>query len=352
MEEGQKLVAMGSRDQKEFEREYREKQFNNRGGNNKIQRLYNQLEGYGGQNQYYNQGPGGSKVVWEQIKMSHLNTAIEKIWEAVILMEDILEPPNMGNEPPSGRRSREFCAYHRFHGHTTSNCRNVKKIILRMIDQGKLNHFLVQPQQSLPPPPEGDAQEAYNIFHDNVLSRVYARDSDGREILNPAKVSPLKDWQRQPISFTAEEVPGCGEHHERPLVIKLEINPKVKTDKNTEDDADTWDLNRILIDPGSSVDILFYHTYKTLGGRDEDLISCTYKIYAFNGSATKTKGEITLRIPLKIISTEIVFCVVDVESPYNALIGRPWYSGSGLNFPPMYQVPLTSRYWSDKRRSK
>ncbi|XP_026456140.1 uncharacterized protein LOC113357086 [Papaver somniferum] len=226
--------------------------------------------------------------------MPHLNTVIEKIWEAVTLMEDIPEPPNMGNEPPPGRRSREFCAYHRFHGHTTSDCRNIKKIILRMIDQGKLNHFLVQPQHNLPPPLEGHAPgmetgkntymmevgaKAKNLycnsiihsfrsiedFHDNVLRRVYARYSDGREIINLAKVSPLKDWKKQPISFTAEEVPGGGEPHESPLVVKLEINPKAKADEDVEDDANTWAINRILIDPGSSVDILIPSTYKIYG---------------------------------------------------------------------------------------
>ncbi|XP_026442034.1 uncharacterized protein LOC113341338 [Papaver somniferum] len=53
-EEGQNLVSMGSKDQKEFEREYQEKQFQNHGGNNKIQRIDNHPEGYGGQQPYYN----------------------------------------------------------------------------------------------------------------------------------------------------------------------------------------------------------------------------------------------------------------------------------------------------------
>ncbi|XP_026379624.1 uncharacterized protein LOC113274456 [Papaver somniferum] len=203
---------------------------------------------------------------------------------AIILMEEIPAPPNAGNEPPPGRRSREFCAYHRFHGHTTNNCRDIKKIILRMIDQGKLDHFLVQQLQNLPPPPpEGRTQgtntrrntylievgaKAKNLycnsiihsfkniedFHDNILRRVYARDSDGREILNLAKLSPLKDWQKQLISFNAEEVPGGGEPHESPLVVKLEINLTAKT--NEEEDTDTWDINRILIDPESPYNAL------------------------------------------------------------------------------------------------
>ncbi|XP_026441520.1 uncharacterized protein LOC113340611 [Papaver somniferum] len=122
-------------------------------------------------------------------------------------------------------------------------------------------------------------------------------------------------------------MPGGGEPHESPLVVKLEINPRAKTDEDEEVDTDTWAINRILIDPGSSVNILFYHTYKTMGGRDEELIPSTYKIYGFNGTTNKPKGEITMRIPLETISSEVLFCVVDVESPYNALIGRPWLHG-------------------------
>ncbi|XP_026439000.1 uncharacterized protein LOC113337523 [Papaver somniferum] len=290
------MVAMGSRDQEEWERE---KQFNNRGGNN--QRLDNQPEGYVGQKQYFNQGQRGNKVVWEPIKMSYLNATVEKIWEAIILMEEISAPPNAGNEPLPGRRNREFCAYHRFHGHTTNNCRDIKKIILRMIDQGKLDQFLVQQQHNLPPPPPEGRTQGTKTGRNTYLI------------------------EKQLISFNAEEVPGGGEPHESPLVVKLEINPKAKTDE--EEDANTWAINRILIDPGSSVDILFYHTYKTMGGRDEELISSTYKIYGFNGTDNKPKGEITKRIPLKNISSEIVFCVVDVESPYNSLIAIPWLRG-------------------------
>ncbi|XP_026420549.1 uncharacterized protein LOC113316603 [Papaver somniferum] len=269
-------------------------------------------------------------------------------------MEQIPEPHNVGDEPPPWRRSREFCVYHRFHDHTTSNCRNVGKIILRIIEQGKLDHFLAHQPNNLPPPPSGvniyakqkgkntfvievgaKAKNLYcnsivlsfrNIedFHDNILSRVYARDVDGREILNLAKVSPLKYWQKPTISFNANETLGRGESHECPLVVRLGINPKPKVEDDEEDDPNNWGINRILIDPVSSVDILFYPTYKTMGGRDDELIPSTYKIYGFNGTANEPKGEVTMRILLQNIPTEIVLCVVDVESPYNSLIVRPW----------------------------
>ncbi|XP_026378295.1 uncharacterized protein LOC113272708 [Papaver somniferum] len=121
----QKMVAMGSADQAEFDKEYRNKQLQNRGGTDTIQ-----PGSSAGQQTHYNKKNG--RMVWEQINLPKLNTTVDKVWEAALLMDDIPEPHNVGEEPPPGRRSKEFCIYHRFHGHTTSNCRNVRNIILRM----------------------------------------------------------------------------------------------------------------------------------------------------------------------------------------------------------------------------
>ncbi|XP_026412169.1 uncharacterized protein LOC113307917 [Papaver somniferum] len=226
-----------------------------------------------------------------------------------------------------------------------------------MIEQGKLDHFLLNQPGNLPPPPSqgnkyGKEQDrntfvievgakAKNLFcnsiihsfkniedfHDNVLSRVYARYDEGREIFNLEKIPSLKGWQRQKISFSADEVPEGKASHECPSVVRLGINPKPLEEDEEENEKNTWAINRILIYTGISVDILFYHTYKIMGGRDDELIPSTYKIYGFNESANKPKGEVTMRILLQSLPTDITFCVVDVESPYNALIGRPWLHG-------------------------
>ncbi|XP_026380688.1 trichohyalin-like [Papaver somniferum] len=50
----QKLIAMGSADQAEFDKEYRNRQFQNHGGSNKIQRVDNPPESSEGQQPYYN----------------------------------------------------------------------------------------------------------------------------------------------------------------------------------------------------------------------------------------------------------------------------------------------------------
>lgn len=49
-----------------------------------------------------------------------------------------------------------------------------------------------------------------------------------------------------------------------------------------------------------------------------------YNIHGFNKAVTNPKGEIILRILLGEIETDVKLSVVDIESTYNMLLGRPW----------------------------
>ncbi|XP_026383825.1 uncharacterized protein LOC113279346 [Papaver somniferum] len=87
-----------------------------------------------------------------------------------------------------------------------------------------------------------------------------------------------------------------------------------------------WGLRKILVDSGSSVEVLFYDTFKRMELSDDILVPSTYRIYGFNGTVTILKGEVTLRVSDGggYLDTLTTFCVVDVSSPYEAIIGRPW----------------------------
>ncbi|XP_026458692.1 uncharacterized protein LOC113359239 [Papaver somniferum] len=61
-----------------------------------------------------------------------------------------------------------------------------------------------------------------------------------------------------------------------------------------------------------------------MGYKDEEMTHPTYNLHGFNKAVTKPKGEIVLRILLGEIDTEVTLCVVDIDSPYNMLLGRPW----------------------------
>lgn len=102
-----------------------------------------------------------------------------------------------------------------------------------------------------------------------------------------------------------------GQAHGDTLVITLRI--------------EEWEVKRILVDIGSSVEVLFYDTFKRMQLSDDMLIPSTYNIYGFSGTITILKGEVTLRVSdeADYLDTLTTFCVLDVVSPYEEIIGRP-----------------------------
>ncbi|XP_026400320.1 uncharacterized protein LOC113296211 [Papaver somniferum] len=144
------------------------------------------------------------------------------------------------------------------------------------------------------------------------MSRIHKRDHNGKEIFSVAKTLLMEPWMLRPIFFSAQDVPMNDQAHSDPLVITLLI--------------EEWGVRRILVDSGSSVEVLFYDTFKRMELSDDILVSSTYRIYGSNGTVTIPKGKVTLRVSdrggyLDMLTT---LCVVDVASPYEAIIGRPW----------------------------
>ncbi|XP_026377534.1 uncharacterized protein LOC113271825 [Papaver somniferum] len=287
---------------------------------------------------------GQESTAWTEVKLPELNTTLEEIWEEVILTGEIPAPPNLGREPVPGRKSHEFCRYHRFHGHHTKSCRSIRKIILRLIKQGKLAHYIDRKETSMIACHNRQAKESrerrrlgYNFiahsrvsfqdFEDNVLSRVYKVDHEGNEIMNSPKEEPLEDWKNREIYFSPKDVPEGEAQHMNSLVISLAMARIASQEGGQQNKEVTWAVDKILIDKGSSVDVLFYHTFRALGYEDSDLLPSAYTLYGFNGVATRPKGEVCLKILAGELEAKVTLCVVDVESPYNALIGRPWIHG-------------------------
>ncbi|XP_026395809.1 uncharacterized protein LOC113290416 [Papaver somniferum] len=236
--------------------------------------------------------------------------------------------------------------YHRFHGHHTNDCRNIQRIILRLVEQGKLAHFLEGYVQTPQPPPR-DNKQVYRIeidrgthklncnsiiyssksiqnFHDNIFKRVHKRDFEGNEIFSMAKKEPLEEWQKREITFSAKDAPEGGASHTETLVVTLNFGKYSKWEDDEVKKEKIWAIDRILVVTGSSINILFYHAFRTMGYKYSDLVPSTYNIYGFNGVASKPKEELVVKIFACELETKVTICVIDIDSPYNALIGRPW----------------------------
>ncbi|XP_026428636.1 uncharacterized protein LOC113324531 [Papaver somniferum] len=112
------------------------------------------------------------------------------------------------------------------------------------------------------------------------------------------------------MTFDAEDIEEDMEDHNDPLVLTLPV--------------EGCNVKKILIDGGSSVNVLFYDKFKRMELNDEQLMSSYYTIYGFNGAPTKPLGYIVLEVKAGPMKIKTRFSVVDALSPYNAIISRRW----------------------------
>ena len=115
------------------------------------------------------------------------------------------------------------------------------------------------------------------------------------------------------ISFTDEEAERIHHPHDDAIVITLLI-------------AD-YTTMRVLVDNGSSTDILYYPTFQQMRfGRDQLRLVCS-PLIGFGGMKVQPVGTITLPVVVgsypQQITKEVNFLVVDCSYLYNAIIGRP-----------------------------
>ncbi|XP_026420723.1 uncharacterized protein LOC113316790 [Papaver somniferum] len=243
-----------------------------------------------------------------------LNTPISEILKQIDGKHKITYPWNRGQQPERAKNRTDFCEFHQFHSHTTHSCRNLNKLVQDMIDEGKLQEYIAQPVVPLIAgapvhrvkiPREAQYLGCNIISHStiviptpggNITGRIHKRNFAGNEVYSVAREPPIEKWMKLPISSSASEAPEGGRNHNDPLVVtRAIVLPECEGKEETQKTL-PWAMPKILIDGGSSVEILFYEIFKQMGLRDDFLIPSTYNIFGFNGSSTLPKGELTLYI--------------------------------------------------------
>ena len=115
------------------------------------------------------------------------------------------------------------------------------------------------------------------------------------------------------ISFTKEDARRLHHPHEDALVTNLTI-----ANFNTQ-----W----VLVDNGSSANIIYYLAFQQIRIVKERLIPSNVPQIGFGGMKVMPVGSITLPVTIgtypQQITKDITFLVVDYSSVYNAIIGQP-----------------------------
>ncbi|XP_068504342.1 uncharacterized protein [Phaseolus vulgaris] len=86
-------------------------------------------------------------------------------------------------------------------------------------------------------------------------------------------------------------------------------------------------VHRVLMDQGSSTDVMFFTTFNQLQLSTDRLRPCTECLYGFVGDQVEVRGHIELRKTFTddttSHTTNIRYLVVNAPSAYNILLGRP-----------------------------
>jgi len=116
-----------------------------------------------------------------------------------------------------------------------------------------------------------------------------------------------------PIIFTYDDFHDLDHQQDDPMVITVEI--------------ENYTVKKVLVDQGSSIDILYWATYQKLQLPDNTMVPHDEPIYGFFGEQVSTCGYIDLhtvfRDGTQTKTIPIRFLIVDVPTSYNVLLGRP-----------------------------
>ncbi|XP_013601081.1 PREDICTED: uncharacterized protein LOC106308462 [Brassica oleracea var. oleracea] len=121
---------------------------------------------------------------------------------------------------------------------------------------------------------------------------------------------PTKPTSHLPITFSPDDAEGVHAPHNDPLLVVLGIGE--------------YDVTKILIDTGSSVNLIFRGTLQKMGVDLDDIKASSRTLTRFNGSSETILGTICLPVRACGVTRTVKFAVVSTKAPYHAILGTPW----------------------------
>ncbi|XP_048604963.1 uncharacterized protein LOC125582348 [Brassica napus] len=265
---------------------------------------------------------GMSVSTWPDI--SHHSISTPELVNTLRQMgQQVKWPPKM-KAPDSFRNPGLWCDFHREHGYKTEDCVALKIEVNELLQKGHLREFLSQKAKAhlskeASGKSKGDAPSSpprqNRVIHVisggsevSGVSHATAKKSTrnakrGLETTQPKRLLLSTDE----ISFTAKEQEKIlAAYHDALVVFLTIVNCLVK---------------RILVDNGSSSNIIFLTAYQDLGLEENTLTRKVTPLIWFSGEVKQTAGEVVLPVYAEGINLSTKFLVVDCQLAYNMILG-------------------------------
>jgi hypothetical protein len=119
-------------------------------------------------------------------------------------------------------------------------------------------------------------------------------------------------WSDIPITFSQEDLQLKDYPHNDAMVISCVIKGFL--------------VHNVLVDTGSAVDIIFAKAFRQMQEPEDKIHDATHPLSGFGGRQIVALGKITMLVTFGYVhntrTEQVVFDIVDMEYPYNAIIGR------------------------------
>ncbi|KAJ1413041.1 hypothetical protein SESBI_19972 [Sesbania bispinosa] len=219
-----------------------------------------------------------------EVDLTPLNASRTRILKDVY-QSDLLKlpPPAKGAKGPDLNR---WCDYHRAKGHDTENCWTLMNKIEQLIKEGGFFGG-------------GETSSAWKKYVRSMMSVS-------------AEVAGKKKGKSRIISFSDEDMKGIKPHEDNPMVIDI-VMVKYK-------------VQRVLMDQGSSTDILYWSTFQRLQIPQEWLLPFSGSLIGFPGDSVEVRGYVDVMTTFgereHKKAVRVKYLVINAPSSYNIIIGR------------------------------
>ncbi|XP_021848852.1 uncharacterized protein [Spinacia oleracea] len=229
----------------------------------------------------------------------------------------------------------KWCDFHRDNGHETEECISHKKEVEFLLKRGHLKELLSdkgketfnkEKTAQLDPTASSDRPDPPTF---NKVVKVISGGSDICGLTSSAakkinrgdsraveegqtedEIALNKSLTAMTITFDdSDSVDTQREHHDG-LVITLLIGNAL--------------IKRILIDNGSSANVLLLGALQEMGLEEKNIIRRSTVLVGFSGESLRTVGEISLPTYEEGVNIMTKFNVVDSPSSYNVILERQW----------------------------
>jgi len=138
-----------------------------------------------------------------------------------------------------------------------------------------------------------------------------------------------------PITFTDDDFKAPDLDHDDPMVISIEVAE--------------YGIEKVLVDQGSSVNILYWKTFRKMNLSEDLIVPYNEQIVGFSGERVDTRGYLDLRTRIGSRKdgreVRVRFLLVEANTSYNVLLGRPCLNAFGAIVSTLH---LAMKFPSDK----